>query len=284
MFPAFAKVNGIDQSKITWLSMDANLREQMLAKGEVDAITGFITSAVPSLNAIGVKTADINVMRYDAFGFDGFGNAVFASRDYVEKNTKAATVFGFGAAGRDAYRLYYLRFDFWFPVLSLSLFYVSLLSLAFPAASRFSWLNLTPILLWLSDAAENLNHFEMAGDYPNLATMSLAVGPIFTFVKWVLISAFCCWRWRALASESSVLKTLLVQERSRPGRPLSNDCTSGRPVDGPLLGNKFFNSICERGSHVENHLHHRKLDRARARDGAAIRRPRLECHCHDAAS
>ena len=93
MFPAFAKVNGIDQSKITWLSMDANLREQMLAKGEVDAITGFITSAVPSLNAIGVKTADINVMRYDAFGFDGFGNAVFASHEYVEKNPKTVAAF-----------------------------------------------------------------------------------------------------------------------------------------------------------------------------------------------
>ena len=46
--------------------MDANLHEQMLVKGEVDAITGFITSAVPSLNALGVKTADIAVMRYDA--------------------------------------------------------------------------------------------------------------------------------------------------------------------------------------------------------------------------
>ena len=66
MFPVFAKVNGIDTAKITWLSMDANLREQMLVKGEVDAIAGFITSAVPSLNALGVKTADIAVMRYDA--------------------------------------------------------------------------------------------------------------------------------------------------------------------------------------------------------------------------
>ena len=93
MFPAFAKVNGVDTTKITWLSMDANLREQMLIKGEVDAITGFITSAVPSLNALGVKTSDIAVMRYDAFGFDGFGNAVFASREYVEKNPKTVAAF-----------------------------------------------------------------------------------------------------------------------------------------------------------------------------------------------
>ena len=93
MFPVFAKVNGVDTAKITWLSMDANLREQMLVKGEVDAITGFITSAVPSLNALGVKTADIAVMRYDAFGFDGFGNAVFASKDYALKNPKTVAAF-----------------------------------------------------------------------------------------------------------------------------------------------------------------------------------------------
>ena len=93
MFPVFAKVNGVDTTKITWLSMDANLREQMLMKGEVDAITGFITSAVPSLNALGTKTADIAVMRYDAFGFDGFGNAVFASKDFVEKNPKTVAAF-----------------------------------------------------------------------------------------------------------------------------------------------------------------------------------------------
>ena len=93
MFPVFAKVNHLDTSKITWLSMDANLREQMLARGEVDAITGFITSAVPSLNAIGVKTADIAVMRYDAYGFDGFGNAVFASKAYVEQNPKTVAAF-----------------------------------------------------------------------------------------------------------------------------------------------------------------------------------------------
>ncbi len=93
MFPAFAKVNGIDTSKITWLSMDANLREQMLVKGEVDAITGFITSAVPSLMALGVKSSDIAVMRYDAFRFDGFGNAVFASKEFVEKNPKTVAAF-----------------------------------------------------------------------------------------------------------------------------------------------------------------------------------------------
>jgi NitT/TauT family transport system substrate-binding protein len=48
---------------------------------------------VPSLNALGVKSSDLNVMRYDAFGFDGFGNAVFASREFVEKNPKTMAAF-----------------------------------------------------------------------------------------------------------------------------------------------------------------------------------------------
>jgi NitT/TauT family transport system substrate-binding protein len=93
MFPAFAKANGIDQSKITWFTMDANLREQMLAKGDVDVITGFITSAVPTLNGLGIKTVDLNVMKYDDYNLDGFGNAVFATRDFVEKNPKTVTAF-----------------------------------------------------------------------------------------------------------------------------------------------------------------------------------------------
>ena len=48
---------------------------------------------MPSLNALGVKSADIAVMRYDANGFDGFGNAVFASRDYVDKNPRTVAAF-----------------------------------------------------------------------------------------------------------------------------------------------------------------------------------------------
>ena len=93
MFPAFAKANGIDQSKIAWSTMDANLREQMLTKGDVDVITGFLTSAVPTLNGLGVKTADLSVMKYDDFNLDGFGNAVFATRDFVDKNPKTVAAF-----------------------------------------------------------------------------------------------------------------------------------------------------------------------------------------------
>jgi len=93
MFPAFAKANGIDLGKISWVTMDANLREQMLVKGDVDVITGFLTSAVPTLNGLGVKTADLNVLKYDDHNLDGFGNAVFATREFVERNPRTVAAF-----------------------------------------------------------------------------------------------------------------------------------------------------------------------------------------------
>lgn len=93
MFPVFAKVNGIDPAKINWTSVDANLREQMLARSQVDVITGFVTSAVPTLNSLGIKTADLTVLRYKDYGMDGFGNAVFGTREFIEKNPKTVAAF-----------------------------------------------------------------------------------------------------------------------------------------------------------------------------------------------
>ncbi|HZN46527.1 MAG TPA: ABC transporter substrate-binding protein, partial [Ramlibacter sp.] len=56
-FPIFQKANQI--SGVTWVSMDPPLRETMLARGEVDAITGFTFTSLLNLEARGVKLADV---------------------------------------------------------------------------------------------------------------------------------------------------------------------------------------------------------------------------------
>ncbi len=93
-----------------------------------------------------------------------------------------------GQTGRRAYQLFYLQLDFWFPVMSLSIFYAALLSLAFPQGRGGSWLNLVPIVMYGADVSENINHFMMAGRYPDLPPIQLAVGPYLTLVKYVLIT------------------------------------------------------------------------------------------------
>jgi hypothetical protein len=94
-----------------------------------------------------------------------------------------------GATGRRAYQLFYLKLDFWFPLMSLSVFNASLLSLAFPQGTRWSRVNLLPIPMYLSDMGENLNHFMMAGSYPDLPAWQLAIGPFLSLTKYVLITA-----------------------------------------------------------------------------------------------
>ena len=88
MFPSLAKANGIDMAKVAWVTMDATLREPMLVRGEVDAIAGFITSGGLGVEGLGVKRENIVVMKYDDHNLDGFGNVVFALKDFVDRNPR----------------------------------------------------------------------------------------------------------------------------------------------------------------------------------------------------
>jgi NitT/TauT family transport system substrate-binding protein len=59
-FPIFAKANKIDG--VQWTSMDPPLRETMLARGDVDAITGFTFTSLLNLEARGVKADEVTVI------------------------------------------------------------------------------------------------------------------------------------------------------------------------------------------------------------------------------
>ncbi len=48
---------------------------------------------MPSINGLGVKTADLNLMMYHQFNLDGFGNAVFATKEFVEKNPRTVAAY-----------------------------------------------------------------------------------------------------------------------------------------------------------------------------------------------
>ena len=93
IFPVFAKANGIDLSKVTLKPVDIRLREPLLLKGEVEAITGFVTSARFNLIGIGVKPDDISVIRYADHGVDLYSNAVIVTPAYAEKNPEVVRGF-----------------------------------------------------------------------------------------------------------------------------------------------------------------------------------------------
>jgi NitT/TauT family transport system substrate-binding protein len=90
-FPIFAKANNV--SGVQWTAMDPPLRETMLARGDVDAITGFTFTSLLNLEARGVKAEDVVVMPYPQFGVKLYGNVVIASPKLLKENPAAVKAF-----------------------------------------------------------------------------------------------------------------------------------------------------------------------------------------------
>ena len=90
-WPIFAKANNIGD--VAWTAMDPSLRETMLARGDVDAITGFSFTSLLNLEARGVKTDDILVLPYPSYGVKMYGNAIIVSDTFLKKNPEAVRAF-----------------------------------------------------------------------------------------------------------------------------------------------------------------------------------------------
>ena len=90
-FPIFAKANGV--TGVNWTSMDPPLRETMLVRGDVDAITGFSFTSLLNLEARGVKTEDVVVLPYPSHGVKLYGNVVIVGEEFLRKNPDAVKAF-----------------------------------------------------------------------------------------------------------------------------------------------------------------------------------------------
>ncbi|MDP2371011.1 ABC transporter substrate-binding protein [Rhodoferax sp.] len=90
-FPIFQKANGI--AGVQWTAMDPPLRETMLARGEVDAITGFTFTSLLNLEARGVKADDVVVLPYADHGVKLYGNVIIVSPKLIKENPAAIKAF-----------------------------------------------------------------------------------------------------------------------------------------------------------------------------------------------
>ncbi|MEN9205379.1 MAG: ABC transporter substrate-binding protein [Thermostichales cyanobacterium BF4_bins_65] len=93
LWPVYARQVGIDPNSVEWLTMEPRLRETFLIQGQVDAISGFITSAVPNLVRGGVKLEDINMMLYNQAGLPLYGNAILTRAEFLEKHPDTVAAF-----------------------------------------------------------------------------------------------------------------------------------------------------------------------------------------------
>jgi NitT/TauT family transport system substrate-binding protein len=90
-FPIFAKANKIEG--VNWVSMDPPLRETMLARGDVDAITGFSFTSLLNLEARGVKADEVLTFAYPDYGVKLYGNAIIASPKLIKEKPEVIKAF-----------------------------------------------------------------------------------------------------------------------------------------------------------------------------------------------
>jgi len=86
MFPVFADFAGFNASTVRWTSVSPELREPMLVRNQVEAITGFISSTSISLKGLGLPVERQVIMRYRDAGVPLYSNCVMTTRRYAEAN------------------------------------------------------------------------------------------------------------------------------------------------------------------------------------------------------
>src|SRR5262249_42696935 len=96
LFNVFARTNGIDASRVQWSTVQPQLREPMLVRGEIDFAAAWVMTAVPALGGLGVKREDINVMMLRDHGLDLYANVVFTTPAFAREHPDV--VRGFVAA------------------------------------------------------------------------------------------------------------------------------------------------------------------------------------------
>ncbi|MCY4450936.1 MAG: ABC transporter substrate-binding protein [Immundisolibacterales bacterium] len=93
VWPAFARAAGVDRTKVNVVPVTFREREPALARGEVDAITGYSFSSWLGARAQGLPEDDLTLILMRHHGLDLYGNAIIASPWLVKERPEALASF-----------------------------------------------------------------------------------------------------------------------------------------------------------------------------------------------
>ena len=86
LWPAFAKLNEIDVSKVRIESVAAAIREPMLAAGQIDAVTGTSFFAYLNLKERGVPLDDLVTLQMADYGLPLYGDAIIVNANFAAEH------------------------------------------------------------------------------------------------------------------------------------------------------------------------------------------------------
>jgi NitT/TauT family transport system substrate-binding protein len=86
MFPAFAKVNGIDASKVTWVNIEPAAKIAAVAEKRMDGVSDY-TTGLPLYEKAAGK-GNVVMMPWANFGFDLYSMSIMASEKTMKERPK----------------------------------------------------------------------------------------------------------------------------------------------------------------------------------------------------
>jgi NitT/TauT family transport system substrate-binding protein len=92
MFPAFAKASGIDESKVSWLSVDPNSKNAVLLNHQTDGMVTYLFT-LPVLQKAAQNGDQVGTFVYGDYGADFYSNGIGAMEDYVKEKPEVARNF-----------------------------------------------------------------------------------------------------------------------------------------------------------------------------------------------
>jgi len=93
LFNVFARLNGVDPARVSWVGVQPQIREPMLARGDVDFGAGWSMAMVPGLLKLGIHRDDINIMMMNEYGLDLYANVVFTTPAFAKQHPEAVRGF-----------------------------------------------------------------------------------------------------------------------------------------------------------------------------------------------
>ncbi len=91
LWPAFSQL--AQTGEVKWENVDAAKREEMFAKGEFDAITGFYFTTMLNIEKQGMSGSAYSVFPFHELGLRVYGNAILVNPKFLADNPKAVAGF-----------------------------------------------------------------------------------------------------------------------------------------------------------------------------------------------
>jgi NitT/TauT family transport system substrate-binding protein len=81
---------GVDPAKVSIVNANSNLLTQMMSRGQVDSIAGFVCTNARGAQAQGIDPdKELNFVMFSEYGVRIYSNALVVSRDLARKNPNA---------------------------------------------------------------------------------------------------------------------------------------------------------------------------------------------------